>query len=245
MRWARADAAPCAVALGLAALAGSLFYGDPAAAPHHERAVPNDARPSARVVVTVPGRQATSDSSLAVRFLAGARGSSPLACELMMRSLGVGFGWGGFTEEPGPDAAVRELIRWAVDRRENPAAVPPLRSALRDSDPCVSRVAARLLGETRHPDAMEALTEALGDRDARIRRLGAIGLGHSDGRTPAATVLIRALGDGDGRVRAAAAWALGSIEEERGIPELIGLLRDDPEARVRRAAASALGDILD
>jgi HEAT repeat protein len=74
----------------------------------------------------------------------------------------------------------------------------------------VQRMAARLLGRTRVPAARARLVEALRDRDARVRVLGAVGLGYSDDKT-AIPLLVQALKDGDPKVRAAAAWALGAI----------------------------------
>ena len=38
----------------------------------------------------VSSTQVTGEDAIAERFLAGVRGSSPLACEMLLRSLGIG-----------------------------------------------------------------------------------------------------------------------------------------------------------
>lgn len=183
--------------------------------------------------------QIAPDSAYAVAVLAGVRGASPLACEMLMRSVGTGW-WGSFTRHPDARPEFAEHIRWMANHRSDPGSVEPLRRGLEDPDPCVRRVAARLLGRNRHPAAGAALLEALRSGDAETRRVSAIGLGVAELRT-ATDPLIAALGDGVPPVRSAAAWALGEIEDPRAAPHLIALLERDPDAGVRRAAAWALG----
>lgn len=182
-----------------------------------------------------------SSASQAEEFLAAVRGTGPLACELIVRTVGQGW-WGG---GPVPDAelAVLEQVRWATQRRDDPAAVPMLRAGLEDTDACVRRASARLLGSTRHPSAAEALLGALQSSNPTTRQLAAVGLGYAD-QPEAVDPLIRVLRDGESSVRAAAGWALGRIEDRRAVAPLTRLLLEDADPGVRRAAAEALGRIL-
>ena len=83
----------------------------------------------------------------------------------------------------------------------------PFSVSLQDPDPCVRRVAARLLGRSGLPAARARLLEATRDADPVMRRLGATGLGYMDDRT-LTRELVRLLDDRDPGVRAAAAWAM-------------------------------------
>jgi len=221
-----------------AVAAGSLFlHGSEAATPRPSVAT---AATSARALLTA--QPATADSALAARFLAGLRGAKPLACEMAIRSLGIGWGWRGRQHVPDAQAEQEELLRWASSRPKQAGVVPPLTAGLEDGDPCVRRMAARLLGRMRTPAATRALLEALSAPDPRTRQLGAIGLGYAE---DPATVdsLLQALRDDAAGVRATAAWALGEIEDPRALPALTRLLARDPDPDVRRAAAIAIGDL--
>lgn len=185
--------------------------------------------------------RAIPDSAYAVDVLEAVAGASPLACEMLMRSVGTGW-WGDLTRHPDARPEFAEHIRWMADHRSDGGSVRPLRRGLEDPDPCVRRVAARLLGRNRHPAAGAALLEALRSADAETRRMAAIGLGFAELRD-AADPLIDALGDRAPPVRSAAAWALGEVDDPRATPHLIALLERDPDAGVRRAAAWALGEM--
>lgn len=181
-------------------------------------------------------------TSQAGEFLAAVRGAGPVACELIVRTVGRGWGWGG-DRVPDAESAVIEQVRWATERRDDPAGVPVLRAGLEDTDACVRRASARLLGSTRHPSAADALVGALQSANATTRQLAAVGLGYAE-RTETVDPLLGVLRDREASVRAAAAWALGSIEDRRAVEPLTRLLAEDPDPRVRRAAAEALGQIL-
>jgi HEAT repeat protein len=88
--------------------------------------------------------------------------------------------------------------------------VPDLVAAMKSGDPCSSRVAARVLGRSGLPAARSELLSALGDANAQIRLMAAIGIGFTEDSTMSSQ-LIRVLADRDERVRAAAAWALGAV----------------------------------
>jgi hypothetical protein len=182
-----------------------------------------------------------ASESQADEFLAAVRGASPVACELILRSVGRGWGWGG--RAPDAERAVLERVRWVTGRRGDPASVPVLAAGLEDADACVRRASARLLGATRHPNAVAALLSGLQSANPTTRQLAAVGLGYAD-QPDTVEPLLRVLSDGDASVRAAAAWALGRIEDRRAVAPLTRLLLDDANPDVRRAAAEALGDIL-
>jgi hypothetical protein len=192
---------------------------------------------------TSPPSPQPAPESQAEEFLAAVRGADPVACELILRSVGQGWGWGWGGRAPDAERAVLERVRWATGRRSDPASVPVLAAGLEDVDACVRRASARLLGATRHADAVAALLGALQSANATTRQLAAVGLGYAD-QPEAVDPLLGALSDGDASVRVAAAWALGRIEDRRAVTPLTRLLLDDADAGVRRAAAEALGDIL-
>jgi hypothetical protein len=189
---------------------------------------------------TVPAQPGESDAIRADQILDAVRGTSPVACEMIVRTLGFGWGWGRMHYEPDAMREHRELARWASGALDDPSAVAPLRAALDDPDACVQRVAARLLGRTDHPRAVASLLDALASPNARTRQLAAVGLGYAEA-PESVDPLLRALRDDMPSVRAAAAWALGEVEDRRAIPQLARLLTDDTEPGVRRAAALALG----
>jgi HEAT repeat protein len=191
---------------------------------------------------TVPAQPGTSDAIRAGQVLDAVRGTNSIACELIVRALGVGWSWGRMHREPDAISEHRELARWASGALDDPGAIAPLRAALDDSDACVPRVAARLLGRTDDSRAVDSLLDALASPDARTRQLAAVGLGYAE-VPESVDPLLRALRDDASSVRAAAAWALGEVEDKRAVQSLARLLSDDPEPGVRRAAALALGNM--
>ncbi|NIO31913.1 MAG: hypothetical protein GTN75_09025 [Gemmatimonadetes bacterium] len=190
----------------------------------------------------VRGQPSASDAIRAGQIIDAVSGISPIACELIIRSLGVGWSWGRMHREPDAIREHRELASWASGALDDPGAIAPLRAALDDSDACVPRVAARLLGRTDDRRAVDSLLGALASPNARTRQLAAVGLGYAEA-PESVDPLVRALGDDASSVRAAAAWALGELEAERAVQPLARLLSDDPEPSVRRAAALALGSM--
>ncbi|MGD2155210.1 MAG: HEAT repeat domain-containing protein, partial [Gemmatimonadales bacterium] len=109
---------------------------------------------------TSPLQPGESDASRAEQVLDAVRGTSSIACELVVRSLGVGWGWGRMHYEPDVVREHLELARWTSGALDDPGAIAPLRAALDDPDTCVQRVAARLLGRTDHPRAVASLIDA-------------------------------------------------------------------------------------
>ena len=188
---------------------------------------------------------AMDDSAAVVAFLAAVRGVDPVVCDLAVRTVDQGWGWGG-AETPASaaarDARVREILRAVTRDLREATVVPPLRAGLSDTDPCVRRMSGPLLGRSSAPGAYAALEQALRAPDVETREMAALGLGVADSAA-AVPALVTALGDDSPRVRAMAAWALGRIEEPAAVEPLARALRSDADAVVRRTAAWALGQI--
>src|SRR5687768_2197483 len=139
-------------------------------------------------------------------YLEGMRGANALQCEIALSSFN------SWSSSRAPD---RDSVAWNVAmvihrRIASEEMIPDLVTAMRSSDECVARLAARLLGRSKLAPARSALLTALGDDNAQVRRLAAIGIGFSEDST-ASRQLVRALADRDERVRAAVAWALGAV----------------------------------
>jgi HEAT repeat protein len=186
------------------------------------------------------------DTASVSRLLAIVRGANPLVCELTVRAAdrrGSWSNWGSIEGSPlVMDSASSALLDWVNRSHNDPALVAPLRTALRDGDGCVRRVAASLLSRVDHQAARDALRAGLDDAQAGTREVSAFGLGMARVET-AAEALEGKLADGTPAVRRAAAWALGELEGKRAIPALIHVLARDPDAKVRQAAAWAIGNI--
>lgn len=186
------------------------------------------------------------NDSLASAFLGRVRGTGPVVCELAGRAVGGRWGHGridsGLHGLAARDPEAVTLVLWATSGDRDAGSVEPLRDGLVDSDACVRRTAARLLGRSRDPAAADALLAALASSDAGAREAGALGLGDR-GERRAVGPLVAALDDPVPPVRATAAWALGRIESPEAIEPLARILAVDGVPEVRAAAARALGEI--
>jgi hypothetical protein len=194
------------------------------------------------------GAQRGDDTVSIARFMSAVRGVNPLLCELATRSVDGHGGWwsrGSGSDPLEVDSASAALISWIQKEHVDPLVVPRLAAWLRDSDPCVRRIAGSFLGRVDHPSAEAALIAALDEASADIRQAAAIGLGLSDKPAHATEPLLRRLRDDSPLVRRSAAWALGELEAAQAMVQLIELLGRDPDPRVRQAAARALGKIND
>jgi HEAT repeat protein len=153
--------------------------------------------------------------------------------------------WGPLSGNPlEVDSASAALVAWIQRDHTDPALVPLLRAAMRDTDRCVRRVAGSFLGRVQHPNAVAVLLAALDDQNAETRVVAALGLGLSENaEANALEPLVRRLRDDSPAVRRAAAWSLGSLEATGALVALIEVLGRDADPRVRQAAAWALGKI--
>ena len=186
------------------------------------------------------------DTGSVVRLLAAIRGVDPLLCEFATRSVdmhGSWSRWGPISGDPlETDSVSAALVRWIQRDHNDPSVVPRLRSAIRDTDVCVRRVAASFLARVAHPSATSALMDALDDARAEVREVAAYGVGMAEYKG-AGDALIARLRDATPAVRRASAWALGSIEIKKAVPALMELLARDSDPRVRQTAAWAIGSI--
>ncbi|HYC52791.1 MAG TPA: HEAT repeat domain-containing protein [Gemmatimonadaceae bacterium] len=202
------------------------------------------ARPSSAIPSRPVQREVPDDTAALSRLLTSVRGANPLFCELATRMIDGRNYWssGGRDALVEMDASASAMIRWVHTRHEDPRFVPRLIPALRDSDPCVRRVAGGMLGRVAHPSARTALLAALDDAGAGTREVAAIGLGLQED-TAAVQPLVARLRDASADVRRTAAWALGHIEHKSAMMPLVELLGRDPDPRVREAAAWAIGQV--
>lgn len=152
---------------------------------------------------------APADAVAALHVLGAARGASPLACELIVALLSSGWR-GGFERHPDAPANFLPQVHWIMHRSTDAARVAPLRRGLKDPDPCVRRIAPRLLARSDHPQAVEALLETLRDPSPAARRSAAVGLGYAS-RPGTIDALQRAIRDEDPDVRHAVVWALARL----------------------------------
>jgi hypothetical protein len=136
---------------------------------------------------------------------------------------------------------VRSLI-WQA-RRRRPGALTSLAGILAsDPDPVVRRSAAAALAGLREPEAVAALTTALGDQDASVRvaALSSLGVLRDGAQAPAMIQLLSR--DPDAAVRRAAVRALARLGSEEARRGLEAAARD-PDASVRQAAVFALNQL--
>jgi beta-lactamase regulating signal transducer with metallopeptidase domain len=127
---------------------------------------------------------------------------------------------------------------------DQPGAIEPLRSALRDPNPVVRRIAVWGLSEMRPAPAKEAahpVAELLDDPDAAVRGQAARALGdfQSDGYAEQLAQLLR---DPSADVRLQAAHALGDLQNPNSRAALTAATRD-PDSAVRSKAAWALRQV--
>ena len=178
-------------------------------------------------------------------LLAGIEGTPPVACELVVRSLGNRWGSSSVNPRVHPPLAgtpsERAVARWAWTDRPAADEAGVLLEGLESDDACVQRIAARLLGVMDEPGTVSRVV-GMARTGSGSRRLAAVAaLAHlSDDR--AADALDALLTDGDPEVRRAAAWALAETEGDDAVDGLVEVLRgDDP--LLRENAAWALGRI--
>jgi MFS family permease len=102
-------------------------------------------------------------------------------------------------------------------------------------------IAARRMGRSKSPMALERLILALEDASPEVRRQAAQGLGEA--RAPeAVSHLVDELADEESDIRSEAAEALGKIGDQRVLDPLINAL-NDPDNRVQISAIRALSEM--
>jgi HEAT repeat protein/beta-lactamase regulating signal transducer with metallopeptidase domain len=139
--------------------------------------------------------------------------------------------------DPSPEA--RAMAIWALGQLEDPAAIPALAAALRDSSAEVRGRATWAIGsiepKTAPPELLTALTDAA--PTVRMRAAWALGQIADPVAVPGLTAAMK---DSSADVRKAAFWALGQMDGDVAQPALLAALKS-PDPDVRAAAARALG----
>jgi len=199
------------------------------------------------VIARTQERRPVADSGRVRRLLDAARGANAILCDLVASTVDGRSGWYSELDSDfragATDSLARDVVAWVQHREVDATAVPVLRDALTDSDRCVRRLAAPMLGRVRDPSAMQAMLAALASSDAGIREVGALALGFADDPR-SIPPLIERLRDDSPRVRATVAWALGETEHRDAVRPLVGALADS-DPMVRQSAARALGEVED
>jgi len=230
--------------------------------------------PAGQVILTMDGDgRVGPDSARVARFLGALESGDAILCEMVADQLG-NFWWSGSEANLGRFADAGPRMLAARDSLSgnvtDPGAIRLLRAALSTDQPCVRRVAAKMLGRGR-ANAVQ-LAELLGHPEPRVREAAAYAAGAADrhdlrpalesmltDRAGDAAVmaawalgeieerasldpLSRAVRSANPRLRLAAVWAQGEIEDPEAVPRLLPTLRDD-DALVRATAARALGQI--
>ena len=183
----------------------------------------------------------------AAGFLAALSGTPPIACALVVRT--VGNRWGSGSVRPyvrvplGETPEERALAEWSWSSRLTAADTETLFQGLGATDPCVRRVAATLLAAVADPDVRSRIRRRVADTRGpeRLAALTALA-GRED--TASAALLRDLLANADVELRRSAAWGLGTMEARSSRQALEAVLRD-PDVGVRVNAAWALGRIED
>ena len=156
------------------------------------------------------------DAASAARLLSSVRGIGEPVCQLVVQAIrNQQFGRSPAVLALQGDEVPRDpTALWALSQMRTPGAVQALSAGLRDADPCVRAVAARMLAKTRFAASYDALLAGLGDQDSLVRAGAARALGRQhDRRAPER--LLAALHDPAATVRASAAFALGDFGRRR------------------------------
>src|SRR5204862_516108 len=189
-----------------------------------------------------PGRTG-ADSARVATLLAALAHTDPVICDLIGDQLG-NFWMGGepgrlgrFDDAPNVQGAKDSLAGTITD----PRAVSLLVATLGAENPCVRRVAAKLLG--RSAVSAAGLRGLLDNPAPRIRESAAFAAGVGERRDVRAA-LEHQLADTATGPAAMAAWALGAVQDPASAAALQGAVRA-ASPRVRLAGAWALGQFED
>lgn len=193
-----------------------------------------------------PAASSVTQATGAEALLRGVAGTPAVACELVVRSLGNRWGSSSVTPRVHPPLAnspsEREIAAWAWTGRPGGGDAPALLAGLETDDPCVRRVAARLLGLVDDPETLSALVARAtsGSGAARLAAIAALARGPKE--RVASRTLSALLDDGEVGVRRAAAWALAESGDDDAVAAL-GTALSDGDLALRENAAWALGRI--
>lgn len=194
---------------------------------------------------TLGGSSVVAQVAGAEALLEGVAGTPPVACELVVRSLGNRWGSSSLVPRVHPPLGAtdpeRDVATWAWTGRPAADDAAALLDGLEADDACVRRVAARLVGLVDDPETISRLITlaTTGSGSARLAAITALAQASSQAGSQALSGL---LADRDIEVRRAAAWALAATGDDHAVPGLAGALRDS-DLPLRENAAWALGRI--
>jgi HEAT repeat protein len=184
------------------------------------------------------------DSARVATLLASLGTGDALVCDLLSEQIG-NFWWNDGDDGIGAFGDAKRQLSSARDSLHGSASHPGtlrlLTTALAADNPCVRKVAAKLLGRSRIETSR--LAALLSDASPRVREAAAyaIASGHHRDARGALETLLRSGGTDEA---AMAAWALGEAEDSAAVPALLQGAKA-PATRVRLASVSALGEIKD
>lgn len=216
--------------------------------------------------------RAGADSARVASFLTALGKTDPVVCQMISDQIGNFWmsgqgGLGRFADDPDLTQRAKDSLSGTVS---DPRAITLLVSTLSANDPCVRRVAAKLLG--RSAVTNDVLRDLLANPSSRVREAAAFAAGENErrelrgplerllgdsGAGPAAMAawalgelqdpaseraLIEAVHSNAPRVRLAGVWALGELQDASAANEVVPMLRD-PDAAMRATAAEALGEM--
>jgi HEAT repeat protein len=168
----------------------------------------------------------------------------PAVCEMLSDQIGNFWSssdeW-GVGELSDARAAARVAKDSISGQVRDPGAIRHLTAQLASDDPCVRRIAAKMLGNSTVAD--DALAGLLDDPSARVREATLVAVGEHD-RPALRPRVERMLAGSDAALVAMAAWTLGELEDHASVAPLTRVL-DHSVPRVRMTAAWALGEIED
>lgn len=196
------------------------------------------------VAATSEQERTGPDSARVVGFLDALAAADPVVCEFATDLIGD-FWINDRDYGIGQLADTRMAVRVAKDsisrRVTDPAAIRVLTQRLGANDPCVRKVAAKILGNSAVSD--DALVRLLDHASARVREAALRAAGERE-RPQLRGRVERMLGASEAPVVAMAAWALGEFDLKTSVPALRRVLGHE-SAAVRLNAVHALGELDD
>ncbi|MBI5933571.1 MAG: HEAT repeat domain-containing protein [Chloroflexi bacterium] len=146
----------------------------------------------------------------------------------------------GLLDAISADATLRPLAKQILVQIGAPA-IPRLSQALASAHPEVRMHVADVLGETRNPASLPALTSAARGEFFTVRARAAAALAKI-GDAQSLSLLIQLLKDKENIVRMAAASAVVKFQDPRWLVPLSDVLLEDPQIEVRQVVASAMSE---